>query len=301
MPIRARSSVAATALLLLLLCAFALPTFANPPALMLARDLGSAQIDVPAYFASEKYDGVRARWDGRALWTRGGHRIAAPAAFVAGWPDTSMDGELWIGRGQFDVASGMVRSAQVDEAAWAAMRFMVFDLPSHAGTFAERVRAMRALVDRTAHPQLQMVAQTQLASRDALDARLAQVVAAGGEGLMLHHADARYGAGRTSALLKLKPHDDAEARVVAHAPGRGKYTGMLGALVVEHHDGRRFRIGTGFSDAQRADPPPPGSWVTYRYNGLTSTGLPRFARFLRVRHDVPEREATAAHALGGAR
>jgi DNA ligase 1 len=28
-----------------------------------------------------------------------------------------------------------------------------------------------------------------------------------------------------------------------------------------------------------------GSLVTYRFNGLTSTGLPRFARYLRVRHD----------------
>ncbi|MET0329458.1 MAG: DNA ligase [Luteimonas sp.] len=278
------------ALLILLLCVVAVPLPAStpaPPALMLARDLGASQIDVPAYYVSEKLDGVRARWDGRALWTRGGHRIAVPSGFVAGWPDTPMDGELWIAREQFDVASGIARSRDADPAAWARMRFMLFDLPAHPGTFSERVDAMRAMVAAAAHPQLRMVEQTRLASRTALDARLAQVVADGGEGLMLHHAQARYTGGRSSALLKLKPHDDAEARVVAHAPGQGKYAGMLGALVVEHHDGRRFRIGTGFSDAQRADPPAPGSWVTYRHNGLTSTGLPRFARFLRVRDDMP--------------
>lgn len=277
-------------LLLLLSCAVSMPLQAGtpaPPALMLARDLGTTEVDVPAYFVSEKLDGVRARWDGRALWTRGGHRIATPPAFAAGWPDTAMDGELWIARGRFDVVSGIARSTRPDPAAWAPVRFMVFDLPAHTGAFSERVAAMRTLVARTARPQLQMVEQTRVASRAVLDARLAQVVAAGGEGLMLHHADARYGVGRSNALLKLKPHDDAEARVVAHAPGKGKYTGMLGALVVEHHDGRRFRIGTGFSDAQRADPPPPGSWVTYRYSGLTSTGLPRFARFMRVRDEMP--------------
>jgi len=276
-------------LLILLLCAFSIPLPATPPAppaLMLARDLGTSPIDVPAYYVSEKLDGVRARWDGRALWTRGGHRIAVPPAFVDGWPVTPLDGELWIARGRFDVVSGIVRSTRPDPAAWEAVRFMVFDLPAHPGAFSERVAAMRTLVARTAHPQLQMIEQTRLASRAALDARLAQIVAAGGEGLMLHHADARYGVGRSNALLKLKPHDDAEARVLAHAPGKGKYTGMLGALVVEHHDGRQFRIGTGFTDAQRADPPPPGSWVTYRYNGLTSTGLPRFARFLRIRDEM---------------
>ncbi|WP_233580251.1 DNA ligase [Luteimonas sp. 100069] len=259
----------------------------SPPALMLARDLGTTQIDVPAYYVSEKLDGVRARWDGRALWTRAGHRIATPPAFVAGWPDTPMDGELWIARGRFDVVSGIARSSRPDPAAWEAVRFMVFDLPAQAGPFSERVVAMRALVAQTARPQLRAVEQTRMTTRAALDARLAQVVAAGGEGLMLHHADAHYGVGRSAALLKLKPHDDAEARVVAHTPGKGKYAGVLGALVVEHHDGRRFRIGTGFTDAQRANPPPPGSWVTYRYNGLTSTGLPRFARFMRTRDEMP--------------
>lgn len=290
MPLRPARRNPSVALLLLLLCALPTALQANtptPPALMLARDLGTTPIDVPAYFVSEKLDGVRARWDGRALWTRGGHRIATPPSFVQGWPDTPMDGELWIARNRFDVVSGIARSTRPDPAAWEPVRFMVFDLPAHPGQFVERVAAMRALVAQSAHPQLRMVEQNRVASRAALDARLAQVVAAGGEGLMLHHADARYGVGRSNALLKLKPHDDAEARVLAHAPGKGKYTGMLGALVVEHHDGRQFRIGTGFTDAQRADPPPLGSWVTYRYNGLTSTGLPRFARFLRIRDEMP--------------
>ena len=66
-------------------------------------------------------------------------------------------------------------------------------------------------------------------------------------------------------------------------PGEGKYAGMMGSLLVETPDGRRFRLGTGFTDEQRADPPPVGSWVTYRFNGFTTNGLPRFARFLRVR------------------
>jgi len=283
---RARVFVALTALS----WAFSIPLQAaapSPPALMLARDLGTTQIDVPSYYVSEKLDGVRARWDGRALWTRAGHRIATPPAFVAGWPETPMDGELWIARGRFDVVSGIARSSRPDPPAWEAVRFMVFDLPAHAGPFSERVVAMRTLVARAASPQLRAIEQTRAESRAALDARLAQVVAAGGEGLMLHHADAHYGVGRSATLFKFKPHDDAEARVVGHVPGKGKYAGMLGALVVEHHDGRRFRIGTGFTDAQRAAPPPPGSWVTYRYSGLTSTGLPRFARYMRVRDEMP--------------
>lgn len=257
-----------------------------PPRLMLATDYGGTG-DVSHYWVSEKLDGVRGRWDGRQLWTRSGQRVSTPAWFTAGWPKVAMDGELWIGRGRFEEVSALMRSARADDAAWRQVRFMVFDLPDHGGVFEARVMQMRKLLPAAGVAWLQPVEQFRLDDAEQLDARLKRVVAAGGEGLMLHHRGARYTVGRSDRLLKYKPFKDAEARVVAYAPGKGKYAGMLGALLVESADGRRFRLGTGFTDAQRAQPPPIGSMVTYRYNGLTSKGLPRFARFLRIRHDPP--------------
>lgn len=260
----------------------------RPPAVMLPTVLeDGVEIDVPQYLVSEKLDGVRGRWDGHRLWTRGGLPVAAPAWFTARWPPVPMDGELWIGRGHFEVASAIVRGAPGNDAEWRRMRFMVFDLPDDPAPFAQRARRIRELAASAGVPWLRPVEQFELSDRAALDARLAAIAAAGGEGLVLHRRDAHYRAGRSGDLLKYKPYRDAEARVVGHTPGRGKYAGMLGALVVERGDGLRFRIGTGFSDAQRADPPPLGSVVTYRYNGLGSNGVPRFARFLHVRHLVP--------------
>ena len=58
---------------------------------------------------------------------------------------------------------------------------------------------------------------------------------------------------------------------------------MLGALLVENGDGLRFRIGTGFKDKDRKNPPPIGTVITYKYFGKTNKGLPRFASFLRKR------------------
>ena len=52
-------------------------------------------------------------------------------------------------------------------------------------------------------------------------------------------------------------------------------------------DGQRFRLGAGFSDADRDHPPPVGAWVTYRFQGTHDGGLPRFASYLRVREDWP--------------
>lgn len=258
----------------------------NLPRLMLATTYHGG-LDVSDYWVSEKLDGVRGRWDGQRLLTRTGQPIVPPRWFTADWPKTAMDGELWIGRGRFDEVSGLVRAGAADDRAWRKVRFMVFDLPAHGGTFEARVLRMRTLLPAAGIAWLQPVAQFRLGNATALEARLKQVTAGGGEGLVLHRRGALYRAGRSDDLIKYKLYDDAEARVIAHAPGKGKYAGMLGALVMKLPDGRQFRLGSGFTDAQRANPPPIGSLVTYRYNGLTSKGLPRFARFQRIRLDPP--------------
>ncbi len=277
-------------MLLCLLLFLPLAATAAPPPVMLAGQWRDGA-DVSRYWVSEKLDGVRARWDGRTLWTRAGYRILAPAWFTQGWPRQPLDGELWSGRGQFESASATIRRHPPDDTGWRQLRFMAFDLPAHGGPFDQRLAALQAMVKRTSSATLAAVPQRRIADRNALQRHLQATVAAGGEGLMLHHQDNRYVAGRSDGLLKLKPWDDAEARVVAHLPGKGKYEGMLGALLVERDDGTRFRIGTGFKDAQRAAPPAIGSLVTYRHTGLTNHGLPRFARFLRVRDETPPPEA----------
>ncbi len=253
-----------------------------PPAAMLAGRWREG-LDPAAYWVSEKLDGVRACWDGQRLRFRSGRPIPAPGWFIAALPDVPLDGELWLGRGRFEAVSGLVRREAVDETGWRSVRYMVFDTPGAAGSFDERLTRLRGIVERAGLPWLQAVPQFRVVDAAALAATLDAVLAAGGEGLMLHRADARWENGRSEALLKLTPFLDAEARVVGHLPGRGKYAGMVGALEVETPDGRRFRIGTGLSDADRRAPPPLGSEVTYRYRELTGGGLPRFPVFVRIR------------------
>lgn len=257
---------------------------AEPPALLLAESY-AGQVDVSRYLASEKLDGVRAVWDGRVLRFRSGNPINAPQWFIDGLPKVALDGELWLGRGRFERLSGIVRKEVPDDAEWREVRYMIFELPGAPGSFAERAAAVRALVRKARVPWLGEIEQFRVVDRADLERRLDDVVKAGGEGLMLHLADAPYTTGRSDVLLKVKAWYDAEAVVIAHQPGRGKYAGQLGALRVRLPDGREFELGTGFSDAQRRDPPPVGATVTYRYRELTANGLPRFASFLRVRVD----------------
>ena len=260
-------------------------TAAEPPALSLAK-VYHDNVDLEAYWVSEKLDGIRAKWDGEALYSRQGNRFNAPAAFVEGFPTVALDGELWMGRGTFERLSGVVRRQSLPEDPWRGVRYMVFDLPEHAGTFDQRLAHLRELLDATVTSSIGLVEQFRVADETELMAMLDQIVASGGEGLMLRKGDSYYRRGRSDDLLKLKVYQDAEAVVIAHLPGRGKYTGMLGSLLVEMPDGRRFRLGTGFSDEMRRRPPPVGTTVTYKHYGKTSNGIPRFASFLRIRPET---------------
>jgi DNA ligase-1 len=249
--------------------------------MMLARDW-QPSLNPADYLVSEKLDGVRALWDGQNLRFRSGRPIAAPARFVAGLPATTLDGELWLGRHSFDVLSGAVRKEIAVDDEWRAVRYMVFDMPREPGPFAHRAERLRELVEAASQPWLNAVPQTSVADAASLQVRLLEVVAAGGEGLVLHRADALWAPGRSDALRKLKPIPDEEGRVIAQIPGKGKYKGRMGALLLQTPQGQRFELGTGFSDALRADPPPTGAVVTYCYRDRTATGLPKFASFLRV-------------------
>lgn len=266
---------------LLLLCCFQLAA-ATKPDLLLAEVYHDA-IDVQQYWISEKLDGVRAYWNGRQLITRGGHVIAAPAWFVADFPATALDGELWIGRNQFAKTLSIVSKNSAADPEWQQIRYHIFELPTAAGTFTERISAMHLITQQQKSRYLTVIPQFRVADQARLLQKLRQLEQQGAEGLMLHHQDARYKTGRSSDLLKLKSYQDAEAQVIGYRRGKGKYQGMVGALVVKTAAGKTFALGSGLTDAQRQNPPQIGALVTYRYNGLTNKGIPRFARFVRER------------------
>jgi DNA ligase-1 len=207
--------------------------------------------------------------------------VPAPAWFLAQLPPLALDGELWLGRRTFDELSAIARRREPMDDEWRRLRLHVFELPQAAGTFQQRATQIRALAGGV----VVAVDQVRVTSRDALLARLNAVVQAGGEGLMLHRADAPVASGRSDWLLKLKPEMDAEAVIVSHEPGKGRWAGALGALVLQTPEGVRFKLGTGFTEAQRRHPPPVGARVTYRYRDLTPGGKPRFASFVRVADD----------------
>jgi len=244
-------------------------------------------INIEEYWVSEKLDGIRGYWDGTTLKTRSGNLINTPLWFTNNWPKVHLDGELWSQRGQFEKISSCVRRKVPNQkksiSCWKDIRFMTFDLPQHPGTFTQRITAMKRLKNEGNNDYLSVIKQTRIASVNLLNQQLTTIVTHNGEGLMLHHQKAYYKKGRSNALMKLKQHNDAEAVVIAYIAGKGKYKNKLGSLEVKTPSGLIFKIGTGFTDNQRENPPPIGSTVTYKYIGKTTRGVPRFASFLRIR------------------
>lgn len=249
------------------------------PGLLLAHDWDGIQ-DLTNWWISEKYDGVRAYWDGSKFFSRAGNQFAVPDYFTKNIPSIPLDGEFWIGRKLFDRTSGFVRRKD-EHNGWKEIKFLVFDAPNVTRPFEERV----SFIQQFASNYLVPVNQRQCNGSAHLVEELKKIEEMGGEGLMLRKPNSYYESGRSNTLLKVKSFKDAEAIVIGYEKGKGKHKGRVGALNCQLKDGKEFSIGTGLSDRERENPPKIGQSVTFRYFELTENGIPRFPSFIRIFED----------------
>lgn len=240
--------------------------------------------DIEQYWYSEKLDGIRAFWNGEQLFTRTGKPIIAPEWFTQGLPKEKLDGELWAGRGHFSQVQRTVLDQKPDEDDWKNIQYMAFDLVE-SGTYDQRYQHLQRIVSRSNNQYLALVDQSPIDSTAFLYQNLQSVETKMGEGIMLRKIKSHYQGGRTDDLLKLKSFQDDEATVIGYKPGKGKNLNRTGSLYVEWKDGKRFYIGSGLTNELRNTPPALGEKVTFRFNGYTRSGLPRFARFIHVRSE----------------
>lgn len=258
------------------------------------------------------------------LWSRYGHVIHAPDWWLDTMPvGMVLDGELWEDRGLFQHTRSVV-GTQDGSSDWSAIKFLVIDAPSPELVFAggvinnpnwknftldgplcrsmfggvhQRVVAFGQFVDEysvvksgTVVPIVQSrLPDTREGAMSSLMDALEAEVKLGGEGLMLRSPSSYWEPKRLNKLLKVKPALDAEATVVGWEEGKGKLSGLMGALVCVSGEGKMFKL-SGFTDEERLLKESPESWpalfpvgctITYRYMGLTDDGFPREPRYFR--------------------
>lgn len=258
-----------------------LPLLAKSPDLMLLGQYKDQ--DISGWVMSEKLDGVRGFWDGKQLISRQGYPLNPPDYFVKNFPPFAIDGELFSERGKFEEISSIVRSGEPK--GWYKLKLYVFDVPNAKGNLFERLDFLRRHLSRYPTPHIEIIEQLPIQDKAHLERFYRSVLVQGGEGVVVRNPNAAYIQGRSAQILKMKPVLDEECTVVAHHKGKGKYADKLGAVTCENRHGR-FRIGSGFKDKERENPPPIGTVITYKYRGLTESGKPRFATFWRIRTDM---------------
>jgi DNA ligase-1 len=260
----------------------------------LSKELG---INEPPlnWWASEKWDGIRALWDGEKMVSRGsGLGNPKVYTYVPSWfisilpPGIALDGEIWIGRGMFqatgklsNIKPGSSYSQKEIDDIWSGKNgnpviFKVFDVPGYKGAFEKRMTYLQTIVqdrktcweqieyqNKNIYP-LQFTEQIKINSMEQLVNLYKMLTSNGAEGIMLRAPGSPYEEKRSKYMLKYKIKEDAECIVRGYLPGEGRLQGMLGALRCEminngNVTGVFSNIGTGFTDIERKYYNIPGS------------------------------------------
>lgn len=268
--------------------------FAGKPDLFLLKVYNN-DVDIAGWYMSEKLDGVRAYWDGKQLISRNGHKFDVPSFFTKDFPRHELDGELWSKRGSFDSISSIARTKILDpqikpkddvlsvipnsdlESPWIQLTYNIFEVPNAKGNLLQRLSIVKPTKYLKVIPQIKIKNKKDLFNYQKI------IEAKGGEGVVVRDGELPYFTGRTKNALKVKSYLDAECKVVGHNKGKGKYKNKLGSLACKLKSGKIVKIGSGFDDAKRNNPPKIGSVITFKYYGLTSKGNPRFPVYLRKR------------------
>lgn len=263
---------------LLLFVLLALPS-ARGLELMLPQ-VYEGDIDLSGWLMSEKLDGIRGYWDGHRLLSRNGNPLHPPPEFTRNFPDFPVEGEIWGGRGTFEQTVSVVRRKEGDSG-WLALKFAVFDAPTINGGFEQRLARAAAWFALNPAPHAYVIEHRPVGTADRLRWELERVEQGGGEGLILRKSDSPYTVGRSSDILKVKSYADREGVVVEQIFESEVNKVRLSSLLVELPESKiRFKIGTGFSDVVRLDPPPVGAMITFKYYGYYESGVPRFPSYL---------------------
>jgi len=252
--------------------------FANKPKLLLLKTYKDQNIS--GWVMSEKLDGIRAYWNGKNLISRGGKIINAPKWFIKNFPPFEIDGELWTKRRDFENISSIVRDKTPSQK-WKEITYNIFEVPHTKGGLFERLAKVKSYESKI----IKIIPQIKIKNKSQMLKFLKEIESKGGEGLVVRDPNAPYIDKRTNKALKVKSFKDAECKVIGYNQGKNKYKNMLGSIICKMDNNITFKIGSGFSDEERKNPPSIGSIITFKYKSFTKYGKPRFPVFMRVRYE----------------
>jgi len=298
--------------------------------LTIKKDESDYKTPPNGWYMSEKFDGYRALFryedDGSGpvgkFYSRAGKPFLAPQVFLQSMPPPALlghkilDGELWAGRDNFQLM-GVVRKKIPIPEEWRSIQYQVYDITNGEGSFVNRLKDLRSIVDFTrksfsimtkdnelfdseSNSPLIFAKQIRITGEEMMKCFYNEIINNGGEGIMMKHPLSKYDNGRSNYMLKYKPSFDREAIIIDYKLGSGKYKGLLGSFIckplinhdtymsVDNSDDHIFTL-SGMDDKIRhsfRESHCEGTIITYECSGFTDKGVPRFGRYQRIRDDV---------------
>ena len=227
---------------------------------------------------SEKLDGIRAYWDGKQLFSRGGKVIHAPKWFIKDYPSFKLDGELWSKRGDFENISSIVRD-KIPSKNWKQIKHYIFEVPDAKGNLFDRLEKVKKYENNS----IKLLTQIKIKNKKHQNNFLNKVLEEGGEGIVVRDPFQNYINKRTSKALKVKKFHDTECKIIGYTQGKGKFLDSVGAIICQLPNQITFKIGSGMDKNFRKIPPKIGTIITFKYQNITKYGKPRFPVYLRIR------------------
>ena len=229
---------------------------------------------------SEKLDGIRAYSNGKVLLSRSGKVIHTPTYFTNNFPPFEIDGELWTKRGDFENISSIVRKNSPTKE-WQEISYHIFEVPNAKGNLFERLDKVKPYKSKI----LKIIKQKTIKDKAELKSFLKEIEDKNGEGIVVRNPKAPYINHRTNQALKVKSFKDSECEVLGYTNGKGKFKGLVGAIICKLSNGIEFKVGSGLTLKDRQNPPKIGTMITFKYQNLTKYKKPRFPVFLRCRSE----------------
>jgi len=256
-------------------------SLANKPDIFLLKTYEDSQ-DVVGWVMSEKFDGIRGFWTGEKLISRSGNEFNPPVWFTKDYPPFPIDGELWTKRSDFENISSIIRSQDSGDR-WHQVTHNIFEVPNQQGGLFDRLSILKSYLDLNPILHLKIIPQKMIDNKQQLQDFLQEVTANKGEGVVVRNPKTPYQTGRLSSALKLKKYFDTECIVLEILEGKGKYTGKMGSVLCQTHDNITLKVGSGFKDKDRENPPEIGSEITFKYYGFTKKGKHKYPVYLRTK------------------
>ena len=240
--------------------------FLKPKVMLFSSNVYKIKND---WFWSEKYDGIRAFWDGTRLLTRGGILLRAPWVLP---PDYKLDGEIWTRYNDITGARSVLYN-EVNDVGWKDVSFKVFDVP---GVDPFHVRYRKLLQLESEYKDISAVRQIKLVDIRKLNNILQTVVDRGGEGLIVRDPLVSYYSGRKSnSGVKLKPIFSGQCTF----QGNGTFKEHKTNILFKMKSYREFQ---------------PKVVVSFNYNGRTSRGKPLYPK---IGEDIDQGDEVADKTL----